>query len=101
MRIKSLEHLLQLIGNKLAFLRINKGYETIKEFAAAFGLPQIQYWRLENGKTNPTIGSLYKLLRIHKISFKDFFSDLHKVKQHLASRASEGNLKKTDTRASQ
>jgi transcriptional regulator with XRE-family HTH domain len=93
MRIKSLEHLLQLIGNKLAFLRINKGYDTIKDFAAAFGLPQIQYWRLENGRTNPTIGSLYKLMCIHKVNFKDFFSDLDKAKQFLENRVSERNLK--------
>jgi hypothetical protein len=39
-------------------------------------LPEIQYWRIENGKTNLTLKSLTKLLSIHKLTLEDFFCEL-------------------------
>lgn len=76
MKIESLEQLYQLVGERLAELRKMKGYQTIKDFAMKFRLPPIQYWRIENGKTNPTLASLYKVLKIHKMSVLDFFSQI-------------------------
>lgn len=70
---KILQNLLVLIGNRLAELRIKKGYGTIKEFAQKYDLPEIQYWRMEKGKANITLKSLVKILNIHNISIQDFF----------------------------
>jgi transcriptional regulator with XRE-family HTH domain len=75
-----LEDWLRLIGIKLAFLRKLKGYESIKKFAEEFNLAQIHYWRIENGRANLTLNSLYKLLRIHKVSFREFFCDFESPK---------------------
>jgi transcriptional regulator with XRE-family HTH domain len=70
---KLLSSVLIQIGEKLGELRKKKGYETIKEFALDYKLPLIQYWRIENGKTNLTIKSLLSLLAIHRISIDEFF----------------------------
>ncbi len=86
MKSKSLQNLLEAVGAELATLRKNKGYKTIKEFAAAFKLPAIQYWRIENGKTNPTLSSLDKLLKIHKMTIPDFFCEIE-----MAQRKSKSN----------
>jgi transcriptional regulator with XRE-family HTH domain len=61
------------IGHALAELRMQKGYDSIKDFTNDFGLPMIQYWRIEKGKANVTLKSLYKLLAIHSLSLQDFF----------------------------
>ena len=66
---KTLEH----IGKKLSELRMNMGYETIKDFAKAHKLPLIQYWRIEKGKSNLTINTLMNVLTIHQLSVRDFF----------------------------
>lgn len=61
------------IGHSLAELRLQKGYDSIKDFTQDHGLPMIQYWRIEKGKANLTLKSLYRLLSIHNISIGDFF----------------------------
>jgi transcriptional regulator with XRE-family HTH domain len=70
---KSLDIVMEQIGLALAQLRLAKGYDSIKDFAAQFGLPMIQYWRIEKGKANVTLKSLYKLLAIHSLSLPQFF----------------------------
>ena len=70
---KSLNTLMEQIGLGLAQLRLAKGYDSIKDFTAEFGLPMIQYWRIEKGKANVTLKSLYKLLAIHSLSLQQFF----------------------------
>ncbi len=65
--------LLTNIGVKLAELREKKGHSTIKDFVIAHDLPEIQYWRMEKGKTNITLKSLMKILNIHDVSVEDFF----------------------------
>jgi transcriptional regulator with XRE-family HTH domain len=70
---KSLDMLMEQIGIGLAQLRLAKGYDSIKDFTAEFGLPMIQYWRIEKGKANVTLKSLYKLLAIHSLSLTQFF----------------------------
>ena len=76
MRANSLEAKLKQIGAGLSELRKKKGYDTIRDFAKAYKLPEIQYWRIENGKTNLTLKSLTKLLKIHKRTLEDFFCKL-------------------------
>lgn len=61
------------IGARLAELRIKKGYPTIKEFVQKYDLPEIQYWRMEKGKSNLTLKSLTRILSIHNLSVQDFF----------------------------
>ena len=62
------------IGLKLKHLRIEKGYTSYENFAFQNDIPRVQYWRIEKG-TNFTIKYLLKILEIHQISLKDFFSD--------------------------
>lgn len=76
MRANSLDAKLKQIGAGLSELRKKKGYDTIRDFAKAYKLPEIQYWRIENGKTNLTLKSLTKLLKIHKMTLEDFFCKL-------------------------
>lgn len=70
---KSFNRVLTVVGLRLAELREKKGYSTLKEFAEAYGLPQIQYWRMEKGKANITLKSLARILSVHNISLQDFF----------------------------
>lgn len=76
MKATTLDAKLKQIGIGLSELRKRKGYDTIRDFAKAYKLPEIQYWRIENGKTNLTLKSLTKLLKIHKLSLEDFFCKL-------------------------
>ena len=73
MKTKSLDVKLKQIGLGLSELRKKKGYDTIRDFAKAYKLPEIQYWRIEKGKANITIKTLTNLLAIHKIAISDFF----------------------------
>lgn len=66
---------ISLIASKLKQMRIDAGFTSYEQFANAKDLDRKQYWRIENG-ANITISTLLKLLEIHKISMKDFFSDL-------------------------
>ena len=71
--LKSFNKILVTIGERLAELRIKKGYPTIKEFAKKYDLPEIQYWRIEKGKANITLKTLVRILDIHNLSLNDFF----------------------------
>ena len=64
------------IGHAIRQLRIDAGYESSSEFAQKHNLPQIQDWRIENGKANLTLKSLVKILKIHKLDFFNFFASL-------------------------
>ena len=70
---KSFQNMLATVGTRLSELRMKKGYSTIKEFAEHYDLPEIQYWRIEKGKTNITLKSLSRVLKIHRLSIQDFF----------------------------
>jgi hypothetical protein len=70
---KAFKNTLSEIGFRLAELRMQKGYSTIKEFTQYYDLPEIQYWRMEKGKANITLKSLVKILSIHNLSLPGFF----------------------------
>ena len=70
---KAFKNLLGEIGICLAELRVKKGFATIKAFTERYDLPEIQYWRIEKGKTNITLKSLSRILRIHRLSLQEFF----------------------------
>ena len=78
MNEKEFQFSLVLIGNKLIELRKKKGYSSHEDFAYDYDLPRVQYWRIEKGKANLTIKSLYRLLAIHKLSIEEFFCILYK-----------------------
>jgi transcriptional regulator with XRE-family HTH domain len=73
-----LEITLKRIGVKLTELRKKKGYKSHETFSYDFNIPRMQYWRIENGKTNLTIKSLLKILAIHKLTLDEFFKQLWK-----------------------
>ncbi len=63
------------IGERLQKLRVINGFGSYEDFAIKNNLSRMQYWRIEKGKTNITFRSLIVILKIHKVSLKDFFSD--------------------------
>lgn len=68
-------NLLIEIGKKIKEMRINSGYKSYENFSYDYDLDRKQYWRIENG-TNITMNTLIKVLKIHKISLRDFFNDM-------------------------
>jgi transcriptional regulator with XRE-family HTH domain len=70
---KSFNRVLIVVGMRLAELREKKGYNTLKEFAEEYDLPQIQYWRMEKGKANITLKSLARILKVHNLTLQEFF----------------------------
>lgn len=70
---RSFQNILAAVGERLAELRIKKGFTTIKEFTEHYDLPEIQYWRIEKGKANITLKSLSRVLEIHRLRIHDFF----------------------------
>lgn len=68
------EEFFKNVGKRLAELRKKAGYTNQEEFAYEAGIARGQYSRYEVG-TNITLGSLYKILKFHKISAKEFFSE--------------------------
>ena len=80
---KAFRKILVAVGERLAELRMKKGYTTIKEFVVNYDLPEIQYWRIEKGKANITLKSLVKILDIHKLSLTDFFCMVPTMDEHI------------------
>lgn len=63
------------VGRKLKTLRINAGYKSYEVFAWDNNMSRIQYWKMEKG-INCTLKSLYKVLKIHNLTYKEFFDSL-------------------------
>ena len=63
------------VGQKLKTLRINAGYKSYEVFAWDNNMSRIQYWKMEKG-INCTLKSLYKVLKIHNLTYKEFFDSL-------------------------
>ncbi|MCW3071143.1 MAG: hypothetical protein JWO44_1033 [Bacteroidetes bacterium] len=70
---KGSDRIILLISKKLKQLRIEKGYTSYEKFAIENDIDRKQYWRAENG-ANLTLQSLMKILKVHKMSLKDFFN---------------------------
>lgn len=67
--------MIDLIGKNIKNLRINAGYKSYEVFAWENNLSRIQYWKMEKG-TNCTLKSLHKVLKIHNLTYKEFFDSL-------------------------
>ena len=63
------------VGRRLKTLRINAGYKSYEVFAWDNNMSRIQYWKMEKG-INCTLKSLYKVLKIHNLTYKEFFDSL-------------------------
>ena len=65
---------LKKLGARIKALRLKAGYTSQEVFAYECKIPRIQYSKYERG-SNLTFLSLEKIVRFHKISWKDFFSE--------------------------
>ncbi len=71
---KEEEKFLMLMGKRIRELRIKAGYNSQESFAYDANIPRAQYGRYEAG-TNITVLSLNKILKFHKITTAEFFSN--------------------------
>ena len=65
-------HLHALMGKRLKELRKEAGYTSQETFAYDAEIPRALYGKYEKG-SNITISSLHRILKFHKITFKEFF----------------------------
>ncbi|MFZ9847360.1 MAG: helix-turn-helix domain-containing protein [Flavobacteriales bacterium] len=70
------------IGDNLRKLRIQKGLSQ-KEVADLMGVATTQYGRIENGKTTPTIASLFKVSKALKVNIRTFIGPLEIADQDI------------------
>ena len=68
--------LLKKIAKRLRELRVDAGYTSYESFAWENGINRMQIWKMEKGETNITLKSLYKILKVHGISYEEFFSSI-------------------------
>jgi len=73
MELEDFNKSIEVIGKKVRELRISAGYRSYEVFAWENSLSRIQYWKMEQG-TNCTLKSLHKILKIHELSYQEFFS---------------------------
>lgn len=71
---KETELLYRLIGDRVRNLRKSAGYSSQENFAYDAEIPRAQYGKYEKG-ANLTVQSLYKILKFHKMTFEEFFSE--------------------------
>lgn len=62
------------VAEKFKELRIKAGHTSHETFAYENEINRVQYWRVEKG-SNITLTTFFKLLKIHKITAKEFFKD--------------------------
>jgi len=74
-QLKEFKTTIHRIGERIKTLRINAGYKRYEVFAWENNLSRIQYWKMEKG-TNCTLKSLHKILKIHNLTYQDFFNSL-------------------------
>ncbi len=68
------DQVIKEIGERLTQLRKAKSISS-EDFANQHDLGRVHYWRQEKG-SNLTIKSLARLLKIHGISFEEFFKGM-------------------------
>ena len=71
---KEEDKLIRLLGKRIQELRKSAGYKSQESFAYDANIPRAQYGRYEAG-SNITLLSLHKILKFHKISLEEFFSE--------------------------
>lgn len=73
------------IGSFIKRARIELGFESAESFAYAYGYTRSQYSDYESGNTNPTLFTLFKLLKNLGIEPEEFF-DFKTVEPQMLSR---------------
>lgn len=71
---KEEEKLLRQMGKRIKDLRVKAKYTSQEAFAYDAGIPRAQYGRYEAG-SNITLLSLSKIIKFHKITLSQFFSE--------------------------
>jgi transcriptional regulator with XRE-family HTH domain len=71
---KNEEKFYKNLGKRIVYLRLKAGYKNQESFAYDAGIARGQYTRYELG-TNMKINNLYKIIKAHKMSWNDFFSE--------------------------
>ncbi len=64
---------LQLIGKKLRYIRIKKGYGNYEDFSYDADIARAQYGKYENG-ANIMVTTLLKILKFHNMTLAEFFT---------------------------
>lgn len=75
MKTPSDKQRMEAIASRFKELRIEAGYASHQKFAYDNDLQPKQVWRLESGYEFK-ISSLFRILKIHKITLEEFFSGL-------------------------
>lgn len=84
---ESLKLMLAAIGKQLKELRLQKGYTSHADFAIDHKFSPIQYWRMENGKSNITLKSLHRITSVHGITVQQFMTSLGETHSVSTSKA--------------
>ena len=63
---------IKVIGIQLRKMRVEAGFSSYEQFAFEHDLDRRYYWSIENG-TNISVKYLFKILRIHGVTFSEFF----------------------------
>ena len=70
MTTKNKEELLLIIGNRIKFLREQKNI-SLQYLAAICNFEKANLWRIEAGRTNPTVYTLHKISQALGISLSE------------------------------
>lgn len=68
------KEILKNLGNRIKTLRIKAGYSSQETFSYECKVPRAQYARYEKG-SNITFLSLQKIVKFHKLTWKEFFRE--------------------------
>jgi len=69
-------HSLHKITGKIRKLRQDAGYKSHEDFALEVPMNRSSYNKLEGGAPNMTIKTLLRILSVHNVTLKEFFSDI-------------------------
>lgn len=71
---KNEEKFYKNLGKRITQLRLKAGYNNQESFAHDAGISRGQYTRYELG-TNMKLNNLYKIIKQHKMTWEEFFSE--------------------------
>lgn len=69
-------HSLHKITGKIRKLRQDAGYKSHEDFALEVPMNRSSYNKLEGGAPNMTMKTLLRILSVHNVTLKEFFSDI-------------------------
>lgn len=69
-------HSLHKITGKIRKLRQDAGYKSHEDFALEVPMNRSSYCKLEGNAPNMTMKTLLRILSVHNVTLKEFFSDI-------------------------